>query len=324
MEGLTHYQRGSLFPGEWNVKRLNGKRTSMHLLKSARIVLLTASISLIMSSFATAQTSTDVIVPNGDRSVPATVVVPDGAGPFPAVVMNHGHGGGRQEGGGFDRLANALAKSGIASIRMDFAGVGDSKAPWTDQSLSSMISDSNASLAYLVTNYPVDPDRLGILGYSMGGRIALTIAQAPDNPYKAVGLLAPSAYPGKDVMLVLAGSEAEYERLYAEAKSDKGYADYTTQYGQEQQLSLQWFDELLASVPLKGIGSFTGPMLVVHGDKDVIIPPAEVDAVKAAYATAESVLVPDADHGYGFYSDQPEVSALVESSFADFFSSHLK
>ena len=296
----------------------------MRLLKSAMTLLVAASLSVAAGSLAQAQTSTDVIVSNGDRAIPATVVVPEGTGPFPAVVMNHGHGGGRQEGGGFERLADALAKAGIATIRMDFAGTGDSKAPWTEQSLSSMIADSNASLAYLLANYPVDPDRLGLLGYSMGGRIALTIAQSPDSPYKAVGLLAPSANPGKSLLLLLAGSEAEYERLYAEAKGEKGYADYTTQYGQSQQLSLQWFDEMLASSPLEGIGAYQGPMLVVHGDKDVTIPPAENEAVVAAYPKASIVLVPEADHGYGFYSDQPDVSALVERSFADFFSANLK
>ena len=296
----------------------------MPLLKSAMTLLLSASLLLAAGSLAQAQTSTDVTVMNGERAVPATVIVPNGTGPFPAVVMNHGHGGGRQEGGGFARLADALAKAGIATIRMDFAGTGDSKAPWTDQSLSSMISDSNASLAYLLANYPVDPERLGLLGYSMGGRIALTIAQTEGSPYKAVGLLAPSANPGKGLLLLLAGSEANYEKLYAEAKGDKGYADYTTQYGQQQQLSLAWFDELLASSPLDGIGAYTGPMLVVHGDKDVTILPAENEAVVAAYPKASIVLVPEADHGYGFYSDQPAVSALVESSFAEFFSTNLK
>ena len=296
----------------------------MHLLKSAMTLLMAASLCAATSAAVLAQSSTDVSVMNGDRAVPATVVVPEGDGPFPAVVMNHGHGGGRQEGGGFERLANALGKAGIVTVRMDFAGTGDSKAPWTEQSLSSMISDSNASLAYLLANYPVDPDRLGILGYSMGGRIALTIAQSADSPYKAVGLLAPSANPGKGLALLLAGSEAEFERLYAEAKSAKGYADYTTQYGQKQQLSLQWFDEVLASSPLDGIGAYEGPMLVVHGDKDVAIPPAQNEAVVSAYPKASIVLVPDADHGYGFYSDQPEVSALVEKSFADFFSTSLK
>lgn len=287
-------------------------------------LFMAASLGFAIGSTAQAETVAEVTVMNGARAIPATVVIPDGEGPFPAVVMNHGHGGGRQEGGGFTRLAKALADAGILTIRMDFPGTGDSKEPFTEGYLSNMISDSNASLAYLLANYPADPARLGILGYSMGGRIALTIGESADNPYKAMGLLAPSANPGKGLLLFFAGSEAEYERLYAEASSDKGYADYTTQYGQQQQLSKKWFDELLVSSPLDTISAYTGAMLVVHGDKDVVIKPEENEAVVAAYPAASIVLVPEADHGYGFYSDQPDVSALVESSFAKFFSEALK
>jgi len=290
----------------------------------AGLALLAATSLLALVSAAQAETATDVTVMNGTRAVPATVVVPDGEGPFPAVVMNHGHGGGRQEGGGFEKLAKALADAGIITIRMDFPGTGDSKEPFTEGYLSNMISDSNASLAYLLANYPADKDRLGILGYSMGGRIALTIAQTPDNPYKAVGLLAPSADNGKGLLLFFAGSEEEYERLYSEASTDKGYADYTTIYGQQQQLSKQWFDELLASSPLDGIAAYKGPMLVVHGDKDTVIAKPEIDHLVAAYPAAQLVTVPDADHGYGFYSDQPEVTKLVQDSFATFFAEALK
>lgn len=238
--------------------------------------------------------------------------------------MNHGHGGGRQEGGGFGKLASALAEAGIMSIRMDFPGTGDSKEPFTEGTLTNMISDSNASLVFMLANFPADPSKLGILGYSMGGRIALTIAQQPNSPYEAVGLLAPSANPGKGLLLFFAGSEAEYERLYTEASTDKGYADYTTQYGQQQQLSKVWFDEMLASRPLDGISAYTGAMLVVHGDKDTVITPEENAAVVAAYPAASIVTVPEADHGYGFYSDQPAVTKLVQDSFATFFGENLK
>lgn len=296
----------------------------MYAFRKLAAHLLTVATLLAATSMAQAQTIDEVIVTNGARAVPATVVVPEGTGPFPAVVMNHGHGGGRQEGGGFEKLAKALADAGIMSIRMDFPGTGDSKEPFTEGYLSNMISDSNASLAYLLANYPADKARLGILGYSMGGRIALTIAATGDNPYKAIGLLAPSANPGKSLLLFFAGSEAEYERLYAEASSDKGYADYTTQYGQKQQLGKRWFDEMLASSPMETIAVYKGPMLIVHGDKDTVIKQDEVNMLAAAYPDAKTVTVPEADHGYGFYSDQPEVTKLVHDSFARFFADTLK
>lgn len=296
----------------------------MRAAKTARTALFAAALTLSGGIAVQAETSTDITVMNGARAIPATVVLPDGDGPFPAVVMNHGHGGGRQEGGGFPRLAKALADAGIATIRMDFAGSGDSTEPFTDGYMSNMIADSNASLAYLLDNYPVDAERLGVFGYSMGGRIALTIAGTPDNPYKAVGLLAPSANWGDELLQGFFGGPEEYQRLYAEASTDKGYADYTTPYGQQQQLGKVWFDELIASKPLDAISAYSGPMLVVHGDKDTVVPADVNEAVVAAYPAASIVLVPDADHGYGFYSDQPEVTALVDGSVVDFFVENLK
>src|SRR3954471_5754573 len=104
----------------------------MRLFKAGMAVLLAATSLFALGSAALAETSTEVTVMNGARAVPATVVVPDGQGPFPAVVMNHGHGGGRNEGGGFAKLAKALADAGIMTIRMDFPGSGDSKESFTE------------------------------------------------------------------------------------------------------------------------------------------------------------------------------------------------
>ena len=296
----------------------------MSLVRAGLMAMAAASIALGASAAVLAANVEDITIENDGRAVPTTVVVPDGEGPFPVVVMNHGHGGGRQENGGFGKVADALAKEGILTIRMDFPGSGDSKEPFTEGYLSNMISDSNASLDYVLENYPADPDRLGIFGYSMGGRIALTIAGSVDNPYRAVALLAPSGNPGGELMVPFLGGQAEYDRLYAEASGDKGYAEFLTQWGQTQQLSKTWFDELLVSKPLDAIGNFKGDMLIVYGDKDVVVPAEVNQAVAAAYPAAKVVVVPEADHGYGFYSDQPDVSALVESSIAEFFADSLK
>lgn len=295
----------------------------MSLVRAGLMAMAAASIALGASAVLAASVE-DITIENDGRAVPTTVVVPDGEGPFPVVVMNHGHGGGRQENGGFGKVAEALAKEGILTIRMDFPGSGDSTEPFTEGYLSNMISDSNASLDYVLENYPADPDRLGIFGYSMGGRIALTIAGSVDNPYRAVALLAPSGNPGGELMVPFLGGQAEYDRLYAEASGDKGYAEFLTQWGQTQQLSKTWFDELLVSKPLDAIGNFKGDMLIVYGDKDVVVPAEVNQSVAAAYPAAKVVVVPEADHGYGFYSDQPDVSALVESSIAEFFADSLK
>lgn len=296
------------------ISRLNHQPSSM---------LFAAALVLSLSAAAEAETVADVTVMNGERAVPATVVVPDGEGPFPTVVMNHGHGGGRQENGGFGGIAKALADRGILTIRMDFPGSGDSTEPFTEGYLSNMISDSNASLQYVLDNYAVDPDRLGIFGYSMGGRIAMTIGGSEDNPYEAMALLAPSADWGQEMMVSFLGGQTEYERLYEEASGDKGYAEFVTQWGQTQQLSKRWFDEMIESRPLELIDAYDGAMVVLFGDQDDVVRPGISEAVADAYPAATLVSVAGADHGYGFYSDQPDVTSMVQDTLADFFAENL-
>lgn len=268
-----------------------------------------------------AYTATTVSIPNGDRQVPAVVTIPKGEGPFPAVVMNHGHGGSKDENVGFGGVAAALAEAGIASIRMDFPGCGDSTAPFTENTLSNMKSDSNASLAYLLENYDIDEEKLGILGYSMGGRLALEIVSEEGNPYKAVVLLSAAANPGEESIAGILPEGTSIEDAIASAE-EKGSFDYTTRYGQNLSLSAQWFEDMLVD-PLANIKNYTGPMLVLHGDKDDVVTDATNKLIVAAYPAAEEIVVPDADHGYGFYSDQPSVTAAVEGSISAFFSRNL-
>ena len=255
------------------------------------------------------------------RTIPAVVTLPVGEGPFPAVVLNHGHGGNKDEGTGFGGIAEALAEAGIASIRMDFPGCGDSTEPFTENTLSNMIADSNAAKDYLVANYPVDADKLGILGYSMGGRVALEIIAAEDNPYKATLILSGLSTPGDEAIANILPEGMTVEDAIAVAE-EKGSYDYTTQYGQNLSLSAQWFTDMLVD-PLANIDNYTGPMLVIHGDKDDVVTDATNKLTVSSYPAAEELIVPDADHGYGFYSDQPDVTAMVEGSITDFFTEHL-
>lgn len=263
-----------------------------------------------------------VAIQGEGRTIPAVVTLPVGEGSFPAVVINHGHGGSKDENVGFVGIARALAQAGFASIRMDFPGCGDSQASFRDNTMTNMIADSNAALSYLLDHYSVDPQHLGILGYSMGGRIASEIAGGKDNRYKAMVLLSAADVPVEDMAANLFGSLATYRDLKAAAQRD-GFAAFTNIYNTTLELSKAWFEDMESGRPLESLARFDGPVLVLHGDKDTMITDEMNKAILKAYPAAREIIVPEADHGYGFYSDQPAVTALVEGSICEFFTASL-
>ena len=113
------------------------------------------------------------------HELPAIFTVPRVAGKYPLVVMAHGHGGTKDENGGFTAIAETLAARGIATIRMDFPGSGASTEPFIQNNLTNMIADVAAARAYAIASAPIDTKAIGIFGYSMGGRVAILSASAP-------------------------------------------------------------------------------------------------------------------------------------------------
>lgn len=267
-------------------------------------------------------TSTDLEIPSRGIEIPATVVTPDGRKNkrFPLVVIHHGHGGGRHENGGLARVAEALARAGIMSIRVDFAGAGDSTEPFTELSYTSMIADSDAALTWAVRNLPVKKGRIGAFGYSEGSAVVAMLAGRPGTPYAAVSLMGPVADP--DAVFKLSFGEAQWDAYYAEAQAN-GHVVITTQFGQVQDTSLDWFQETLAADPAEDLSYFDGRVQLVWGEEEQVIPFEQVELFQAAAAerakSVSVVTIPDADHGYGFYSDQPAVDAMLHDSLVSFF-----
>jgi pimeloyl-ACP methyl ester carboxylesterase len=69
-------------------------------------------------------------------------------------------------------------------------------------------------------------------------------------------------------------------------------------------------------------------VLILWGEAEQIIPYGEVEAYLAATdgsaKSVQLVTIPGADHGYGFYSDQPEVDAVLHEALVSFFTKALK
>jgi uncharacterized protein len=252
-----------------------------------------------------------VYIPNEGRMIPATVCLPIRTenDSFPAVVMLHGTGSNREEAGnGYAMLAPYMAENGIASIRIDFAGSGDSKADYVEYTWQSGASDAYAAAAFLQKLAAVDPDRIGIMGWSQGGSVAI---------------LAASRYSVFKALLTWAGAldmKDYFAPLYDEAKA-KGFAKATFDWRTPLNLSLQWFDDANNIDLRKELKNYFGPVLAIAGSDDEVVPLSALDDILASVSSADKakLLIPGADHTFRvFTGDLGKYNELKEATTAWF------
>jgi len=270
--------------------------------------------------------SIDTTVMSRGVGVPVTYVHPVATGDelFPLVVMAHGHGGSRNETGSFIMVAEALAARGVASIRMDFPGCGDSTESFANNNLGNMLKDIEASRDYAVEQPQVDSSRVGLFGWSMGGRLVI-LAAAQDDSYRIIATWAPAATKGAGSMVKFLGGPDAYEDHKARAARD-GSVPFTTIWGQDQELGLKFFTDMEESTPLDVVRNFEGPLLVLYGDlDDVVLPQVSESLIEAAVNSSEVVrhVVKGADHGLGVFSDEPALTQEAVATTVEFLASRL-
>jgi uncharacterized protein len=265
-----------------------------------------------------------VSIPSRGVQVPAILTVPTVEGKAPLVVMAHGHGGSKDEAGGFTAIAEELARKGIASIRMDFPGCGQSKEPFTENNVTNMVADVEASRQFAIAASSIDTKRVGMFGYSMGGRIAILSARRAT--YRSLALLAPVATDGLGSMYTFMGGQSSLKALAEKAKAD-GHVVFKTIFGQTQDLGLKWFTDNESAKCIETIGAYTGPILFVHGSVDTIIDQSVIDESAAAAKKSsgvERVTIEGADHGYGFYGGEARLKTETVNAIASFFAKTLR
>ena len=139
--------------------------------------LLIAIVALHASSAAAAQlVQVDAVAVN-TRAEPLLgyLAKPDGAGPFPAVIVLHGCNGFSPT---MPTVAERLRSWGYVALAIDSLGPrGQSNVCTGGTAFRTQPLDAYAGLNFLAAQPFVDPDRIGVLGYSMGGGSALLAAE---------------------------------------------------------------------------------------------------------------------------------------------------
>jgi dienelactone hydrolase len=152
-------------------------------------------------------TDTAIEVHSGDWTLPGTLSMPKGDGPFPGVVLVAGSGPQDQDetigpNKPFRDLAGGLASAGIAVLRYDKrTKVDPIRAAIPNITVKEeVIDDAVAALALLRQTPGVDAKRVFLLGHSLGGMLAPRIAQA-DPQIAGLIILAGPTQPLEDSIL---------------------------------------------------------------------------------------------------------------------------
>ncbi|MYB93856.1 alpha/beta hydrolase [Candidatus Poribacteria bacterium] len=144
----------------------------------------------------------EVTFQNGAVNLAGTLTLPQGDGPFPAVLLISGSGlqdrdetlVGHKP---FWVLADHLSRAGIAVLRVDDPGIGQSTPHPKPPTTADFATDVEAGVAFLKQDDRMD--RIGLIGHSEGGLIAAIVASR-SNDVGFVVLMAGPGVPGAELL----------------------------------------------------------------------------------------------------------------------------
>jgi uncharacterized protein len=107
-----------------------------------------------------------------------TLLLPEGPGPHPMVVIVHGAEFGTRE--KYRLMATHFARRGVAALIYDRRGTGESEGSFAGASFDVLAADALAAVAAMRSRETIDADRVGLLGFSQGGWVIAMAALESD------------------------------------------------------------------------------------------------------------------------------------------------
>jgi alpha/beta superfamily hydrolase len=224
--------------------------------------------------------------------------IPEGmSGKVPIVCIFHGFTGNKMEPHFiFVKLSRMLEAKGIASIRFDFGGSGESDGDFIDMTLSNELEDAFNILDYARSLDFVDLDKVGILGLSMGGAVASMLAGTRSKDVHSLCLWAPAGNMGE---LIMRGrSEEDADKLRKSGCWDVGGL-----------LLGAGFIVDVMNLDIYGkAADFDKNVLILHGDKDQAVPLTTSEKYLEIYGTKGVMhTIEGADHTFNKKEWEEEV-----------------
>lgn len=276
-------------------------------LKTTYLLLL--CVALLASAADAAEPDIDVIrnqtyVERESGALAADIYLPQGAGPFPGVLVVHGGGWAMGSRAQLAAVAAAVAKHGYTAAAINYRLAP--KDPFPAQ-----IHDCQAAVRWLRENsgeFKIDPARIGGFGYSAGGHLVALLGTLGDEDFRENGV--PADAPSARLQAVVAGGAPCDFRLLPAHSPQLAYWLGGTRSDKPAAYRF--------ASPSAFISSDDPPMFFFHGARDALVPIRNprrmVELLAAAGVTAEFHAIPDAGHIRALFDRETLKMALA---FAD-------
>lgn len=269
----------------------------------------------------------NIEIPGTRGNIPATIQLPAKSArgeELPLVVLCHGFTGNRQGDGHFAPLAEDLAAHGIATVRLDFAGCGDSTEPYANYTLANMAADVDSVIGYMQATYGTG--KTALVGHSMGGRLASLYPQLGQYPVTALALWSPANGTGLQGLEFLSiDNFAAVEEMAARADAEGSVAAWGVE------LSAAYIDGMRDSDPNAALQESGLPVLLTYSGNERILSDTTQTETKAAVESlpdGQVVLDPFVNGDHNYTSEDPATNTQLDADLrqvtVDFLTSHLQ
>lgn len=224
--------------------------------------------------------------------------IPDGTeGKIPIVCIFHGFTGNKMEPHFiFVKLSRILEKTGIASVRFDFGGSGESDGDFVSMTISKELQDAKNILDFVKSLDFVDTAKIGIVGLSMGGAVASMLAGDRKDDIKSLCLWAPAGNMSE--LILRERSVEDIKEMQNAGSFDVGGL-------------LLGFDFVrdVQNLDIYGkAANFDKNVLLLHGDKDPTVPLSASERYLEIYETKATLhIIEGGDHTFNTTGWEDEV-----------------
>ena len=223
----------------------------------------------------------EVAFQNGSVNLAGTLTLPQGDGPFPAVLLISGSGlqdrdetlVGHKP---FWVLADHLSRAGIAVLRVDDPGIGKSTPHPKPTTTADFATDVEAGVAFLKQDDRIG--RVGLIGHSEGGLIAAIVASR-NNAVDFIVLMAGPGVPGAELL------RKQNERIF-DAAGIAGARKQSLLALLDQLFTILTSEDMAEDEQRHGVEEIVRQQLEING-----VPPAQQDEAQVE-ALAEQSLTP--------------------------------